>query len=478
MEQLKAGQRFSAAVEGYTSEGHGVVRLDGAVVFVPGTVRGDRIDLRITKIGKRAAWGEVVQILDASPARRVPDCPWFGQCGGCDFRHLTYEEELWAKRRRVEDALRRIGGSDAVVEEIIGSSDSFGQNSEEKSGKKFWTDGGEYDKLNHPLFYRNKSQYPVAPDGAVGFYRAGSHQVVPVASPPGCLIQTEAANRTAEAVQSWIRRYGVPGYDERTGRGLVRHVYVRTNSAGESLCCIVANGRSLPREPELAGMVRAAAPNTVGVLLNGNTKPGNAILGNKYRAIWGRDFLLDTLRGLTFRLSVPSFFQVNRAQAEVLYGKALEYAALTGTETALDLYCGVGTITLCLARQAGRVIGAEIVTQAVGDAEENARRNGIENASFLCADAPEAAVRLAESGFRPDVVTVDPPRKGLTEDAVRAVASMEPERVVYVSCDPGTLGRDIARFAALGYHAVRAAAVDMFPGTKHIESVVLLSRET
>ena len=487
MEQLKAGQRFPGTVEGYTSEGHGVVRVDGAVVFVPGTVRGDRINLRITKIGKHTAWGEAVQILGASPARRPPDCPWFGQCGGCDFRHLSYEEELWAKRRRVEDALRRIGGTDIPVEEILGSVRPRGEESGGQSRKKLWTDGTDYDKINHVLCppgygtgYRNKSQFPVGPDGTVGFYRAGSHQVVPVAAAgqPGCLIQAGAANRTAQAVQAWIKRYGVPGYDERTGRGLVRHVYVRTNSAGESLCCVVANGRALPREPELAGMVRAAAPGTVGVLLNSNTKPGNVVLGDRYRAIWGRDFLMDTLRGLSFRLSVPSFFQVNREQAEVLYGKALEYAALTGTETVLDLYCGVGTITLCLARQAGRVIGAEIVPQAVEDARGNARRNGIENAEFLRADAPEAAARLAEEGFRPDVVTVDPPRKGLTEDAVRAAAAMGPERIVYVSCDPGTLGRDIARFAPLGYQAVRAAAVDMFPGTKHVESVVLLSRQS
>lgn len=448
MEHLQTGQRVTGTIDGYTSEGHGVLRAEGAVVFVPGGVREDRLDVKIINVGKRAAWGEIVRILDASPWRRGPDCPWFGQCGGCAFRHAAYEEELRAKRQRVQDALRRIGGADVEVEEILGAA--------------------------HPLGYRNKSQFPVSPDGTVGFYCAGSHQVVPVRD---CRIQTDAANRTAAAVQGWMKRYGVPGYDERTGRGLVRHVYVRTNSAGESLCCVVANGRTLPREPELAGRVREAVPGTAGVLLNVNRKPGNVVLGEQYRTIWGRDFLTETLRGLTFRLSVPSFFQVNREQAEVLYGKALEYAGLSGTETALDLYCGVGTITLCLAQQAARAVGAEIVPQAVEDARDNAVRNSIHNAEFLCANAWAAAERLGASGLKPDVITVDPPRKGLSPDTIRAVAAMGPERVVYVSCDPGTLGRDVGRFREAGYRAVRAAAVDLFPGTRHVESVVLLSQQ-
>lgn len=448
---------YTGTVEGYNSEGAGVVRLAGIeeepargrAVFVPGAVRGEEIDFALRHLTKTAAWGELIRIrTDApSPRRRAPDCPCFGQCGGCVFRHLTYEEELWAKRQRVQDALRRLGGSGVEVEEVLGAAD--------------------------PLRYRNKAQYPVSADGRIGFYRAGSHQVVSV---PDCLIQPDAACRTAAAVQNWLRRYGVSGYEEHTGRGLVRHVYVRTNSAGESVCCIVANGKRLPKEPELVGLVRDAAPRTVGVALNVNTKPGNRILGSRFRILWGRDTLTETMGGLCFRLSLPSFFQVNRAQAERLYGKALEYAALTGTETALDLYCGIGTITLCLAGQARRVIGAEVTEQAVKDAEQNAERNGIRNAEFVCADASETARRFAEAGLRPDVITLDPPRKGLTPEGIAAVAAMQPERVVYVSCDPGTLGRDVKRFGALGYRAVRAAAVDLFPGTQHVETVVLMTR--
>ncbi len=291
-----------------------------------------------------------------------------------------------------------------------------------------------------------------------------------------CLLQTEESDATARAVAEWARRYGVPAYEERTGRGLLRHVYVRVNREGESLCCLLVNGKRLPHEPELAGYIRAAAPKTVGVVLGTNTGRGNVILGDRYRTLWGEDHLTDTLRGLTFRLSAPSFYQVNRDQAEVLYGKALEFAGLTGRETALDLYCGVGTITLCLAAEARRVIGAEIVPEAVRDARENAARNGIQNAEFFAGGAADVAARLEADGLRPDVVTVDPPRKGLEEGVVDAIAAMGPDRVVYVSCDPATLGRDVKRFSEAGYRAVRAVAVDLFPGTKHVESVVLMTR--
>ena len=444
---LQKGKLYTGTVEGYSSEGLGVVRLDGAVVFVPRAVRGETVDLRITRVMKSSCAGEIVKIHAPSPERAVPECPYFGRCGGCDFQHLSYPEELRAKRQRVQDALKRLGGADLRVEEILGA--------------------------REPTRYRNKSQYPVGPGGVIGFYRARSHQVVPV---DRCLIQSEASDRTAKAVGDWMRRYKVSAYDESTGKGLVRHIYVRVNAAGESLCCVVANGKQLPREPELAALVQSAAPGTVGVVLNTNTRPGNVVLGDQYRTIWGRNFLMDTLCGLEFKLSIPSFYQVNRAQAEVLYSKALEFAGLTGRETVLDLYCGTGTITLCLARRAARAIGAEIVPPAVADARENAARNGITNAEFFCGDAAAVAARLESQGLRPDVITVDPPRKGLSPEVIASIAGMGPERVVYVSCDPATLGRDVKVFAGLGYRADRACAVDLFPGTRHVETVVLLSK--
>ena len=447
MEKLRQDQIYTGTVEGYSSEGLGIVRLDGAVVFVPGAVRGERVDLKITKVMKTVAAGRIVKIHKPSPERAEPECPYYGRCGGCDFQHLTYPEELWAKRQRVQDALTRLGGSDVEVEDILGAKD--------------------------PTHYRNKSQYPVGADGAIGFFQARSHKVVPVER---CLIQPEAADRTAAAVRTWMRRYKISAYDETSGKGLVRHVYVRVNRKGESLCCLVVNGKGVPREPELAALVRAAAPGTVGVLINSNTRRGNVVLGDRYRTVWGQDFLMDTLRGLTFKLSVPSFYQVNPAQTEVLYGKALEYAGLTGKETVLDLYCGIGTITLCMAGSAQRVIGAEIVPAAIRDAEENAARNGIENAAFFCGDAADVAAKLEAEGLRPDVVTVDPPRKGLAPEVIASVVAMGPDRVVYVSCDPATLGRDVKLFAASGYILRRACAVDMFPGTRHVETVALLTK--
>ena len=447
MEPLKLGQIHTAFVEGYSSEGYGVVRLDGAVAFVPRAIRGERVDVRITRVMKTHALGELVKIQSPSPERAAPDCPYYGRCGGCDFRHLTYKEELWAKRRRVQDALARIGGSGVLVEEILGA--------------------------KNPEHYRNKCQYPVGPNGEIGFFQARSHRVVPVER---CLLQPEACDRTARAVGSWMKRYHVPAYDESTGRGLIRHIYVRTNRRGQSLCCVVAAGRKVPREAELAALVLAAAPQTVGVVLNVNTKKGNVILGEQYRTIWGENFIMDTLCGLEFKLSVPSFYQVNRDQAEVLYGKALEFAGLTGAETALDLYCGAGTITLCLASRARRVIGAEIVPAAIRDARENAARNGVKNVEFFCGDAADTAAMLEAQGLRPDVITVDPPRKGLSPEVIASAAAMGPERIVYVSCDPATLGRDVRLFAEQGYEAARAAAVDMFPGTRHVETVVLLQR--
>lgn len=448
MEKIIQSNVYTGTVEGYSSEGLGIVRLDGAVVFVPAAVRGETIDLKITKVMKNCAAGEIVKLHSPSPARKEPMCPQFGVCGGCDFQHLVYAEELWAKRQRVQDALTRIGGLDIEVEEILGAKD--------------------------PTRYRNKSQYPVGADGTIGFYRARSHKVVPIEA---CLIQTVASDVTAKAVGGWMRQYDIPAYDETTGKGLLRHVYVRVNKKGESLCCILVNGKRVPHEPELVALICAAAPRTVGVVLGANTKPGNVILGDKYFILWGQNYIMDELCGLQFKLSVPSFFQVNREQAEALYGKALEFAALTGTETVLDLYCGAGTITLCMAAKAKKVIGAEIIPAAIADAKENAERNGVENVDFLCGDVAEVAAKLEEDGLRPDVVLVDPPRKGLAPEVIHAITELGPDRVVYVSCDPATLGRDAKLFAAAGYATKRATAVDLFPATCHVESVVLLVKE-
>ena len=442
-------QVYTAEILGYSSEGLGIARIGGQVVFVHNAIRGEVCDILVMKVLKNAAFGKVVGWQQVSPHRVEPDCPHYRRCGGCVYRHMDYAEELTAKRQRVQDALRRVGGSRVEVEEILGAAET--------------------------LRYRNKGQYPVSPEGKVGFYQARTHCVTDV---DGCLIQKPQADAAAAALRRYMAAHHVSGYDEKTGTGLVRHLYVRTNAKGQSLICIVVNGESLPHEAALAEQMRAAVPEAVGVVLGVNTQRNNVILGDRYRTLWGQDTLTDVLCGHVFRLSIPSFYQVNREQAEVLYRRAVDYADLTGAELVLDLYCGAGTITLAMADKAKKVIGAEIVAPAVENARENAAAGGVENAEFFCGDAADIAVKLAAEHLRPDVICVDPPRKGLAPAVIDAMVQMAPKRIVYVSCDPATLGRDVKLLEQKGYKALRATAVDLFPRTAHVETVVLLSRET
>lgn len=444
---VEKGKIYRAVIEGCASSGAGVARVDGMAVFVREAIRGEVVDVLIEHVGRSAAWGRAAAVAEPSPARIVPDCPYYGQCGGCQFRHMRYEEELELKRARVEDALSRLGGVDLPVSVIHGAAEQ--------------------------TRYRNKVQFPVSP-AALGYYREGTHEVVAIED---CLLQPQADTLCLKAVKRWMERFGVPAYDERTGTGLVRHLYLRTNQAGEVLCCIVANGRSLPHAQILAQELRRDVPSLAGLVLSINTRKTNVVLGEEYRTLWGLDYLEETLCARRFRLSVPSFFQVNRAQTEVLYRRVVEFAGLTGSETVVELYCGIGTISLALAERAGQVLGVEVVPQAVEDARANAVRNGLgDKVRFFCGDAGELAARLEDEGVRPDVVVVDPPRKGLTPQVVDAVASMAPLRVVYVSCDPATLARDVKRFAQAEYLARRTEAVDLFPRTAHVESVVLLTK--
>ena len=443
----KKNEQHPLRIEGYGSAGEGVARLEGQAVFVKGALAGEICQVQLLKVGKSAAWGRVTQVLTPVPGRQSPDCPRYPRCGGCQLRHMTYAEELRFKRQKVQDALQRIGGWTGRVEKIHGA--------------------------EAPDRYRNKIQFPVADGPRVGFFRARSHEVIDAED---CLLQPLAATRLREAFKLWMERYQVPAYDERVHGGLIRHFYVRVNQRGQSLCAVIANGTDLPHQEELVQALRRAEPDLAGVVLSVNQEKTNVILGKTHRCLWGRDYLEDTLCGLTFRLSVPSFYQVNREQAEVLYGRALAFAGLTGRETVLDLYCGIGTITLVMARQAGRAIGAEVIPAAVEDAKANAARNGVTNAEFLCADAAQAAQTLADRGLRPDVICVDPPRKGLAPAVIDAIVQMAPQRLVYVSCDPATLARDVKRMEEQGYVLQRAEAVDLFPRTAHVETVCLLSK--
>ena len=451
MAEWKKNTVHTLDITGFTAEGMGVARLEGRVVFVPYAIPGERWSVRLEKVNKNVAWGRGTELLLPSPERITPDCPLYGRCGGCQFRHMTYAQELRAKGQRITDALERVGHVKLDLPPVLGA--------------------------QCPDRYRNKVQFPVSAGRqglSVGYYRPRSHDVLDA---PDCPLQPETVTRLRKAFKDWMEAHSVPAYDERTRLGLVRHLYIRTNSRGESLVCVVVNGESLPHSDALTSALRRAEPGLAGLVLNINTRDTNVILGNTYVPLWGRDWLEEELCGLTFRLSVPSFFQINREQTQRLYSAALEFAQLTGTETVLDLYCGIGTISLALAKRAGRVIGAELVPQAIADAGENARRNGVANAEFFCGDAGAISQRLAAEGVRPQVICVDPPRKGLAPQVPAILAGMAPDRIVYVSCDPATLARDTDRFIQLGYQAIRVQGVDLFPRTAHVETIVLLQRE-
>lgn len=444
---VKEGERHTVTVENWASDGSGVARIDGLAVFVKGGIAGETCAVEIEHVGHSAAWAHITELLSPAPGRIVPDCPHFGTCGGCQLRHMTYETELAFKRQKVSDALRRIGGLDAEVPPVLGAADR-----------------------SH---YRNKAQFPVGPGPRVGFYRERSHQVVDV---DNCALQSPAANALAAALRGWMKEYNVPAYDEKSRKGLVRHLFVRSNAAGESLAAVVVNGKALPFEAELVETFRAATPSLVGVILNENRRDTNVILGDGWRTLWGESTLQDTLQGVAFRLSVPAFYQVNHAQTEVLYALAEEFAALTGEETLLDLYCGIGAIGLTMANKCKTLLGAEIVPAAIEDAKENAAANGVTNARFLCADASEVASQLAQTGEVIDVAIVDPPRKGLSPPVVESLLKIAPNRIVYVSCDPATLARDLKLLSA-AYAVKKVQSVDLFPRTFHVETVVKLERK-
>lgn len=448
MELLK-NQTYEVNIEGCTAEGQGVARIDGRAVFVAGALPGERCIIKLLKVSKTAIWAKLEELLETSPHRIEPDCPVCSKCGGCDFRHVTYEEELRIKKQRVDDVMRRIGGIDLTSEEIIPSP------RQER--------------------YRNKAILNVGNrDGKAvsGFYRPRSHDIVPIES---CLLQTTDADAAAAALRRWMDEYSVPAYDELTAKGIVRRLFVRSVKHG-SCICIVAAANKLPHCDKLMDMLRAACPNVVSIILNVNRSKGNGILSDEFVTLWGEESIDAELCSLRFKLSPRSFFQINTPQAENLYARAIEYAELTGNELVLDLYCGTGTIGLYAADKCAKVIGAEIVDAAIENAKENARRNGIENAEFICADASDAARHFAEAGMAPDVIIVDPPRKGLAPDVIDSIAQMAPQRVVYVSCDPATLARDLKLFAEKGYTADKLTAADMFPRTRHCEAVAKLCK--
>ena len=449
---LERNQIYETVVTDYTAEGQGVAHIEGCAVFIPNAVAGEKIRVRIEKAQKTWAAGKMVEILEKSPHRINRECPVAKLCGGCDFWHMDYEEEQRLKAQRVLGNLNRIGGENLDSLPILGAPTCYD--------------------------YRNTAQYPVAMKKGrayAGFFKAGTHEVV---ENQRCLILPPETDRVKDLVMEYVNQFRVSVYDETTGKGLLRHIYVRRGAvSGQILVCLVVNGRSIPKVPALIDRLKTV-PGFTTLVLAVNTRKGNAILGNEFITLYGQGWIEDTLCGLSFRLSPRSFYQVNHHQAQRLYQAAIAQAEITKEDLVLDLYCGVGTITLAMAKAAGRVIGVEVIEQAVEDAWDNARRNGIENAEFFCGDAGKAALDLEQKGIRPDVIVVDPPRKGLNADTIEALDRMSPRRIVYVSCDPATLSRDVALLKVRGFRLKNAQAADLFPRCAHVESVVCLDRES
>ena len=445
---LEKGKIYEALVSDYTSEGQGVAKIEGCAVFIPNAIVGEKILVRIENAKKTWAAGKITEILEKSPHRVQRECPISASCGGCDFWHMDYEEETRLKAERVRQALNRLGGENLAEMPVLAAPTCQG--------------------------YRNKAQYPVASKknrAYAGFFRAGTHQVVENAR---CRILPEETDRIKDLVIDYVNQYRISVYDEGAHKGLLRHIYVRRGAvSGQILVCLVVNGKALPK-PEVLIARLQTIPGFTTLVLSVNTKKANTILGDEFITLYGPGFIEDTLCGLNFRLSARSFYQVNHHQAQRLYEAAISQAEITKSDTVLDLYCGVGTITLCMAKAAGKVIGVEVIPQAVEDARDNAKRNGIENAEFFCGDAGQAALDLEAKGIQADVVVVDPPRKGLNADAIEALARFAPRRIVYVSCDPATLARDVALLKEKGYRLKNAMAADLFPRCAHVESIVCL----
>ena len=449
---LQKNKTYRTEFTGYTTEGAAVAKINGMTVFVSGGAVGDQCDVKIIKVGKKLAFGKIEKIIIPSKHRIKPVCIHANKCGGCSYQHITYKEELNAKKQKVTDALSRIGGFKNLDINITGA-----------------------DEIMH---YRNKAQFPVGEQDGVpytGFYRPRSHDIVRADK---CFIVKEIANDIAKCICAWMEEFKIPAYDENKKTGLIRHIYVRTGEVSKEVqVCLITAKSKLPNKDELIDTLKKSFEQITSIVQNINKRTDNVILGDKTVTLWGDDYLQDTLCSNVFKLSPYAFYQVNHAQTEKLYDFALQYAALTGKENVIDLYCGAGTITLALAAYAKNVIGVEIVPEAIENAKENARINGVENTEFICADAGQAALMLAQRGTKPDVLTVDPPRKGLNEQAIEAILQMNPEKIVYISCDPATLARDCKLLCNNdNYKIDKVMAVDLFPRTYHVETVCLLSK--
>ncbi len=450
---MKKNDLLEILIDDLTNEGNGVGHIDGMAVFVPNSAIGDRLIIKILKVKKNYAYGKIESIIEPSCDRIQPDCKHFPKCGGCTLRHISYDAELHFKHKRVSDCIRRIGGLNKVEILPIVRSENID-------------------------YYRNKSQIPVGKDNKnniiSGFFSLHSHRLIKC---DDCKIHPPIFNQISEDILDFIKKYNISTYDEFSHSGILRHIYIRiANSTNQIMVCLVINNNKLPYFDILVKLLCNKYPNIKSIVLNVNTKKTNVILGNKCITIFGNDFITDELCGLKFNISPLSFYQVNRNQAEVLYNIAKELACLNKNDILLDLYCGTGTIGLSMANKVKKLIGIEIIEQAVNDAKKNAVNNNINNAEFICSDADTALASISKREILPNIILVDPPRKGCSLDVINFICKINPEKVIYVSCDPSTLARDLKIFNQNGIMPIKAIPVDMFPRTCHVETVVLLSK--
>jgi 23S rRNA (uracil1939-C5)-methyltransferase len=450
---IEKNKDYTLSIESYGHEGEGVGKLDGFTVFIPGALKGETVKIKMIKVNKNYGIGKLLEVLEASQKRVEPICSTYKRCGGCNLQHYTYDEQLNFKTERVRNVIDRIGKlEDVIIHNTLG--------------------------MDNPYNYRNKVQLPVGASGEeilVGFYAPRSHEIINMEK---CYIQDEIADKVIELTKQWMKKFNITPYDESTHSGIVRHIMVRKGfKTKEVMVVLVTRSKELPHKDDFIKLIGENIEGIVSIIQNINSNKTNVILGEQSVTLWGQDNISDYIGEFKFNISPLSFFQVNPVQTEVLYNKALEYADLTGEETVFDAYCGTGTISLFLSKKAKMVYGVEIIPQAIENAKENAKANGIYNAKFIVGKSEEEIPRLIKQGIKADVVVVDPPRKGCEESLLKALAEIEPRRIVYVSCDPATLARDLSVLDNLGYKTLEIQPVDMFPQGHHVECVARIERK-